>query len=266
MIRNVVFLFTVLANVVCKTHSFLVVQPKPIVTPMSGVKTDDDSNSGMTNFDESMMSRLDFLSKAAMVTSFALTSGGGRSVARAEESTEQPVVAAVTTRTIDGCPKEGTVKNDNCIATSNIKQLDRYSPPWTYEVSADEAFARLKGALTADGTMTITEMDKDNFYIKAENLRNSRGTDEMEFLIKADDKVVVFKSNEKEDSFDFDVIANRARLEALRKKAAVFDLMGGGMTADSFVGDLRKNNGVFGQLNSFFGYNNGEGFEDVFDK
>ena len=49
------------------------------------------------------------------------------------------------------CVKEDgkTGKATNCVSTSNVKDVDLYSPPWTYEVSSDEAFARLKGAIAA---------------------------------------------------------------------------------------------------------------------
>jgi hypothetical protein len=53
-----------------------------------------------------------------------------------------------------------------------IKQLDNYSPPWTYEVSSDEAFARLKGLLSSttssNKSYNILEIDEDDKYIKVE--------------------------------------------------------------------------------------------------
>uniref|UniRef100_A0A7S2S946 Uncharacterized protein n=1 Tax=Eucampia antarctica TaxID=49252 RepID=A0A7S2S946_9STRA len=239
-------------------------------------RNDDDNNiNGLFSEERNSLSRSDFISSAFALSSSLLILGNSFPAGAEDETSNDatpvafPAVVAVssssTARTIDGCPKAEEGKNGNCISSSNIKELDRYSPPWSFEVSAEEAFARLKGALTTDSTMTITELDKDAMYIKAELQRNSRGTDEMQFLIRADDKVVIFKANEKEDSFDYDMGANRNRMETLRKKAVVFDLMGGGLTADTFSGDSRKSNGVLGQLNSFFGFNNGAGFEDVFD-
>jgi hypothetical protein len=48
----------------------------------------------------------------------------------------------------------------------------------------------------------------------------------------------------------------------------VFDLMGGGLTADSYDGGgaVSKGNNPLGQLKAFYGLQSGEGFESVFDE
>ena len=38
------------------------------------------------------------------------------------------------------------------------------SPPWTFEVSADEAFARIKGVLKSDDSFVITEVDDEGNF------------------------------------------------------------------------------------------------------
>lgn len=152
------------------------------------------------------------------------------------------------------------------MATSNIKQLDTYSPPWTFEVSPDEAFARLKGIVKSDDSLTIVEIDEKARYLIV-NANRLAAVDSMEFVVRGDDKVVIFKSFEKEASGVPDFGANRKRVEELRKKSGgVFSVMGDGLTADSYDGGAAgKRNGIGGQLKAFYGLNSGEGYQDVFE-
>jgi len=175
-----------------------------------------------------------------------------------------PTVPAA--RTIQGCQKPIDGKTTNCIATKNIKQLDTYSPPWTFEISPDEAFARLKGLIKNDPYLEIVETDDEARYLRVDSKRLNT-VDSIEFLVKADDKVVIFKSEEKEASGLPDFGANRKRVEELRKKSAgVFSMMGDGLTADSYDGGAAgKRNGIGGQLKAFYGLNSGQGYEEVFE-
>lgn len=155
----------------------------------------------------------------------------------------------------------------NCVSTLNIKQIDSYSPPWTFEVSPDEAFARIKGVLTSDDLFKVTEMDADARYIRATVQRDFRVQDEVEFLVKGDDKVVVFRSSEIGEGSISDFGEIRRRMDSIRKRGAVFDLMGGGLTADSYDGGgaAKRGNGALGQLKAFYGLQKGEGFQSVFE-
>lgn len=166
-------------------------------------------------------------------------------------------------RSIKACDRDAK----NCVSTANIKQIDLYSPPWTFEVSPDEAFARIKGVLKSDDSFVITEIDDGARYIRAYAQRLSVDQDEVEFLVKGDDKVVVFKSSERKDSVP-DFGANRKRIDDIRKKGAVFEQMGGGLTADSYEGGgaAARGNGALGQLKAFYGIQSGQGFESVFDE
>ena len=213
----------------------------------------------------SIMTRANFFSSTLVSTASFLAVGAFPKVASADE--EIPAASnTMKERSIVGCSKNSNGKIANCVSTSNIKELDSYLPPWTFEVSPDEAFARLKGAIVSDSSLEITEIDQDARYIKLDAQRNFKEKDELQFLVRGEEKVVVFKSAEKIEGSANDFGASRKRLDAIRQKAAVFDLMGGGLTADSYSDATMKGNGVFGQLNSFFGYQSGEGFEDVFDK
>ena len=112
-------------------------------------------------------------------------------------------------------------------------------------------------------------------YLNVE-VKRLNAVDRMEFLIKSDDEVVIFRSaqipeNDEEGnmkSMVSDFGANRQRLDTLRKNSGgVFKLMGDGLTADSFEGGAAgKRNGVGGQLKAFYGLNSGAGYESVFEK
>eukprot|EP00584_Thalassiosira_punctigera_P005366 CAMPEP_0172544062 /NCGR_PEP_ID=MMETSP1067-20121228/14302_1 /TAXON_ID=265564 ORGANISM="Thalassiosira punctigera, Strain Tpunct2005C2" /NCGR_SAMPLE_ID=MMETSP1067 /ASSEMBLY_ACC=CAM_ASM_000444 /LENGTH=244 /DNA_ID=CAMNT_0013330561 /DNA_START=337 /DNA_END=1071 /DNA_ORIENTATION=- len=168
-------------------------------------------------------------------------------------------------RTIQGCE----IGADDCVSTSNIKDAKgSYSPPWTFEVSPDEAFARIKGVLKSDDGFVVTEVDDVARYIRAYAKRITIDQDEVEFLVKGDDKVVLYKSSARKNGSISDFGANRKRIDGIRKRGAVFDLMGGGMTADSFDGGgaAAKGNSPLGQLKAFYGLQRGEGFESVFEE
>jgi len=162
-------------------------------------------------------------------------------------------------------------------------------------VSPDEAFARIKGVLKSDDGYVVTELDDDGRYIRAYAKRFTMDAqDEVEFLVKGEDKVVLFKSRARKNgsvsdfgrsiycqkktryflmlnwnnlkfhlSFPTLAGANGRRIDDIRKKGAVFDLMGGGMTADSFQGGgaMVKGNNPFGQIKSFYGLQSGQGLD-----
>ena len=153
----------------------------------------------------------------------------------------------------------------SCVSTASVKKIDSYSPPWTFECSPEEAFARLKGSIAADSSLSIVIDDEDAKYVKVQAQRTALGQDELEFLVRGSgDNVVTFRSVRTNDTGVSDFGAIRNRLETLRKKAGVFDVMGGGLTADSYDVPM-KGNGVFGQLKAFYGLQSGEGFESVFE-
>lgn len=167
-------------------------------------------------------------------------------------------------RSIKGCEVD-----DDCVSTANIKDAKgSYSPPWTFEVSPDEAFARIKGVLKSDDSFVITEIDDEARYIRAYAKRITVDQDEVEFLVKSDDKVVLFRSTARKNGSVSDFGANRKRIDDIRKRGAVFDLMGGGMTADSYDGGgaASRGNNPFGQLKAFYGLQSGQGFESVFEE
>mmetsp|Transcript_16441 Transcript_16441/g.23292 ORF Transcript_16441/g.23292 Transcript_16441/m.23292 type:complete len:236 (-) Transcript_16441:57-764(-) len=205
---------------------------------------------------EAVSTRADFVSKTcgAVLSTLLVPTA---SLADDETAVVKP------SRSIKACDRDAK----NCVSTANIKQIDLYSPPWTFEVSPDEAFARIKGVLKSDDSFVITEIDDEARYIRAYAQRISADQDEVEFLVRADDKVVVFKSSERKEGVP-DFGANRKRIDDIRSRGAVFDLMGGGMTADSYEGGgaAARGNNAFGQLKAFYGLQSGQGFQSVFEE
>jgi uncharacterized protein (DUF1499 family) len=157
-------------------------------------------------------------------------------------------------------------KASNCVSTASVKNLDKYSPPWEFQCTPDEAFARLKGVIVSDQDLSVVEVDEDARYIKAKASRNNGlASDELDFVVRGNgDNVVVFRSEEIKGPGISDFGAIRAKLESLRKKGGVFETMGGGLTADSYDVPL-NNRGAFGQLKAFYGLQSGKGFESVFE-
>jgi uncharacterized protein (DUF1499 family) len=141
------------------------------------------------------------------------------------------------------------------------------SPPWTFETSPDEAFARIKGVLASDDSYVVTEIDEDSRYVRAYAKRITSDADEVEFLVKPDDKVVLFRSTARKNGSVSDFGANRNRIDDIRRRGAVFNLMGDGMTADSYDGGgaASRGNNPWGQLKAFYGLQSGQGFEAIFE-
>ena len=183
---------------------------------------------------------------------------GGTAVASV--LTSMPTAAMADAPSIQQCirPKKG--QPANCVSTANVKQVDLYAPPWTYTVSADEAVAALKSVVEREPKLTL--VDSDDRYLKVLAERPNTDGDVLEFIVKDDDKVVFFRSAEGVDVPSLsDFGAQKIRLEAIRKRAEIFGVMGEGLTADSYQGDV--GNGPLSQLKAFYGLQSGKGFEDV---
>lgn len=162
------------------------------------------------------------------------------------------------------------VEGDDCVSTASIRDAKgSYSPPWTFETSPDEAFARIKGVLVSDDAFVITEVDDTARYVRAYAKRlASVNRDEVEFLVRGDDKVVLYRSTARLNGSVSDFGANRKRIDDIRRRGAIFGLQGDGLTADSLNGggETNRNNGPWGQLKAFYGFQSGEGFEKLFDE
>lgn len=218
-----------------------------------------------TGHDSTTQSRNEFLSNALAVSSVGIMGwiDGVQSSLAADEA------PASASRSIAACPGGQQSKPTNCVSTSSIKQVDRYAPPWTFECSIDEAFARLKGVVKVDSSLELVD-EISPTYLKV-IAKRPLVTDELEFVLNDKDQLVLFRSAEMANDgpsplSDFGV--NRKRLDGIRQKAAVFQVMGQGLnTADSFnPGGSARGNGPLGQLKAFYGLQSGQGFEDLFEE
>ena len=115
-------------------------------------------------------------------------------------SVEQ-VQAEEAIRSLEKC---STTSKNPCVSTSNVRQLDMYMPPWTFDVSEAEAMSRLKGAIKADPACEIVTQE-GNSYLKVQASRSEIfGTiDELEFVINGRDQVITFRSAANSDGSYF---------------------------------------------------------------
>jgi uncharacterized protein (DUF1499 family) len=204
---------------------------------------------------------LDLLSRKGFFTTVLST---GALILAGEPSLADDAVAATASYSIDKCNMSS---KSPCVSTSNVRQIDLYSPPWTFPSSynADEIMSRLKGAIVADSTCDIVQQDSNqHLLVTAKRPNDLFGTlDTLEFVVNAQDQVVTFRSSAPEDNTSTDFGLQRRRLDEIRKRAGVFGVMGESMkTADS-VTTSERGNGPLGQLKAFYGLQSGGGFEDV---
>ncbi|CAB9528835.1 expressed unknown protein [Seminavis robusta] len=165
--------------------------------------------------------------------------------------------------TIEACRKDPSGGVTNCVSTKNVKQLDLYAPPWTFESSAEEAAARLKGVVASDSALDIvkkeSEGDGKSLYFEIKSTRSAIFNDNLQFIINPQDKVVTFRAEQDGEPAVSDFGAIRKELESIRTRCK-FGVMGQGVSADS----MPSQNGPIGQLKAFYGLQSGKGFEDVF--
>ena len=182
------------------------------------------------------------------------------SSAHADDVEEPMGGLSAKTYSIEKC---ATASKGACVSTANVKNLDLYLPPWTFDQSPEEAMARLKGAVLADPGCTIVDQDGSQ-YLKVEAERNDLfgSIDSIVFVINDKDHVVFFRSstmNNENKDFGF----NKKRLGEIRKRAGIFGLMGDSMMTADNATDQERGYGPLGQLKAFYGLQSGGGFEDV---
>jgi len=182
------------------------------------------------------------------------------SSARADDVEEATAGLPTKTYSIEKC---STASKGACVSTANVKNMDLYLPPWTFDQSPEEAMARLKGAILADPGCKIVDQDGSQ-YLKVEAERNDLfgSIDTIMFVINDKDHVVFFRSstiNNENNDFGF----NKKRLGEIRKRAGIFGLMGESMMTADNATDQERGYGPLGQLKAFYGLQSGSGFEDV---
>ena len=115
----------------------------------------------------------------------------------------------------------------NCVSTSSIKSVDKYSRPWAFEGSADGMFDKIL-AVADQMELRVAEKDKGSLYVHltAKSAVPPTGVDDVELLINPTDHIITFRSNSREVVFAGtqqvgDRGSNRNRLQSLQRKLGV---------------------------------------------
>jgi len=94
-------------------------------------------------------------------------------------------------------------RESNCYSTSSIKDVERYTRPWTFTGDADDAWNTLKHAIKTTENLKIVEIDDIKRYIHAvaKSAIPPSGIDDIEFLMSTtnpSDKLVMYRTNSRE--------------------------------------------------------------------
>jgi uncharacterized protein (DUF1499 family) len=118
----------------------------------------------------------------------------------------------------------------NCISTSSIKSLDKYSTPWAFEIDSDAMYDDLINAIKADSYLKLVESDPESKYLHAtaKSAVPPSGTDDVEFLVNDKDKIVTYRSNSRDVLFAGTQVigdggSNKNRLESIKKRIKTID-------------------------------------------
>lgn len=251
-----------------QVSSFVI--PSQSTTISKTILSATSSNDVDSTTSNNKMTRASFLSSLVLLT-------GNIAVAATEEITvdDEPAIPIPgKSYTITSCPIQAS---SACASTASVKgsNLQSYVVPWSFDCTPEKAFQTLVDILKSESnSIKITFMDPDALYLQATATRNLGVTDDLEFYVKKEDNVIVYRSSQTGSEDDKnsgkeinDLGANKKRLERLRKMSnGIFGIMGD-MSGDDYFGAASRGsgNGPFGQLKAFYGLQSGGGFEDVFD-
>ena len=125
----------------------------------------------------------------------------------------------------------------NCISTSSVNSLEKYSRPWEFEKPVEEEFSEILNVLKSDPYLKVADQDASLFYVRAEakSAVPPTGTDDIELLLNGKDKIITYRSNSRElvtagTQVIGDAGSNRNRLDSIKRKLGVNDM---GMNADA---------------------------------
>lgn len=125
----------------------------------------------------------------------------------------------------------------NCISTSSVNSLEKYSRPWEFVKPVEEEYSEILNVLKSDQYLKVADQDSLQFYVRAEakSAVPPTGTDDIELLLNGKDKIITYRSNSRElvtagSQVIGDAGSNRNRLDSIKRKLGVSDM---GMTADA---------------------------------
>ncbi len=112
----------------------------------------------------------------------------------------------------------------NCLSTSSVKSLERFSPPWLYDGDVESVYNNLLKVLQNDQLFKVVDTIPSN-YIRAEakSAVPIGGTDDIEFLFNDKDKIITYRSNSREvvaagPEILGDGGSHKNRLESIKRK------------------------------------------------
>ena len=142
----------------------------------------------------------------------------------------------------------------NCLSTSSITSIDKYSAPWTFSGDAREEFNKLLDVISSDKYLTVAEADIDKLYIHAEakSAVPPTGVDDLEFLINSVDSIITYRSNSRDLVMTgtqalSDGGSNKNRMESIRRKLGVSEMRLMSTEAEDYIRSEERR-GLLGQM------------------
>ena len=141
----------------------------------------------------------------------------------------------------------------NCISTSSVNSVVKYSRPWIYTKSLTDEFNEIIDVLTKNPYLKVVNVDEGLHYIRAEakSAFPPSGVDDIELLLNDNDKIITYRSNSRETvmagtEIVGDAGANRNRLNDLKSKLGL-DEMGAYEETDNYI-KIQDNRNIFDRL------------------
>ena len=140
----------------------------------------------------------------------------------------------------DNTRLSGISATENGVSTSAVKNPSRFASPWNYSTETDQAskaFSSLQAALLkVEPAVEIDTIDMNfrssgYYYLHATVSTPATGTDDIEFIIRPEDRLALFRSASRTSVFVYpltqpvtDGLRNKKRMEKIRDELGWQDL------------------------------------------
>lgn len=129
----------------------------------------------------------------------------------------------------------------NCISTSSVNSVVKYSRPWLYTKPLADEFNEIVDVMSKNPYLKVVAVDEGLHYIRAEakSAFPPSGIDDIELLLNDNDKIITYRSNSRETvvagtEIVGDAGANRNRLNDLKSKLQLVE-MGAYEEVDNYI-------------------------------